>query len=170
PDMNMPIATISDIGQVEANKSIALDGRTAFDPKNPGGTLTYNWNFGDGTTASGIAVNHMYTTTGNYTLSLTVSSATGIRQITKSITVVPHSTVYDNPYSKYGQPSGVPRANPSVTLPTPNDGPIVQSHLPGSAQSSTSSSSNMALELLIGLGIVLVIVLVTIFGVGRKKQ
>ncbi len=170
PDMKTPLAAISDIGQVEANKSIALDGRTAFDPKNPGGTLTYNWNFGDGATASGILANHTYTTIGNYTLSLTVNSAIGTRQITRSITVVSRSTVYDNPYSKYGQPSGVPRVNPSVTLPTPNDGPIVQSHPPGSAQSSTSSSSNMALELLIGLGIVLVIVLVTIFGVGRKKQ
>src|SRR5947199_7944342 len=69
PDF-IPIATISDIGQTVVGKRITLDARTSFDPA--GGTLTYTWDFGDGTKASGIVVMHTYTKVGNYTLKLIV--------------------------------------------------------------------------------------------------
>ncbi|MEP7167849.1 MAG: PKD domain-containing protein [Bacteroidota bacterium] len=37
----------------------------------------YNWNFGDGTTSNQIQPNHSYTSSGNYTVSLTVSNSSG---------------------------------------------------------------------------------------------
>ncbi len=57
PDGN-PVAAISDIGQTVAGQSIALDAKASFDPSNPASALSYAWNFGDGSTAGGIAVNH----------------------------------------------------------------------------------------------------------------
>lgn len=38
-----------------------------------GDALTYTWDFGDGTTGSGVNVNHTYTTEGSYHVTLTVS-------------------------------------------------------------------------------------------------
>jgi subtilisin family serine protease len=62
---------------------------------NAGGSLdsdgtiaSYSWNFGDGTTGSGVTVSHTYTTGGTYTVALTVTDdggATG--SISKSVTV-----------------------------------------------------------------------------------
>ena len=44
---------------------------TASDPGDD--TLTYSWDFGDGNTASGQDVTHIYSDNGNYTITLTVS-------------------------------------------------------------------------------------------------
>jgi len=41
------------------------------------GILSYEWNFGDGTTKTGIVANHTYTSLGNYTVTLTVRDAAG---------------------------------------------------------------------------------------------
>ncbi|VEP17781.1 Outer membrane adhesin like proteiin (fragment) [Hyella patelloides LEGE 07179] len=40
-------------------------------------TLTYTWNFGDGSTAEGIDVTHTFTNNGSYTISLTVTDDDG---------------------------------------------------------------------------------------------
>jgi|GEM_PF-4899032 len=54
------------------------------------GTITsYAWNFGDGTTAEGIAVDHTYTLAASYTVTLTVTdNASGQAQTTTVLTVI----------------------------------------------------------------------------------
>ena len=113
-----PIATISDVGQTLAGHSFTLNARASYDPS--GNALTYSWDFGDGTKATGIAVTHTYSSTGTYDLKLTVASTDGTRTITKVIDVVTQPTNYSNPYASEPQ-NGVPPVNPAVTLPTPND-------------------------------------------------
>jgi PKD repeat protein len=113
-----PIAAISDIGQAQAGQSIVLDAKASFDPTNNYNPLTYSWNFGDGMTATGINVSHTYNTTGNYTLTLTVTSPAGQRIISKTINVATSPTIYSNPYSPLG---GINRPNPAVTLPVPDN-------------------------------------------------
>ena len=55
----------------------------------PGRTITsYSWNFGDGTTGSGVTVQKTYGTAGTYTVTLTVTDDLG-RQGTTSKTVAP---------------------------------------------------------------------------------
>ncbi|HEV7127444.1 MAG TPA: M28 family peptidase, partial [Ktedonobacterales bacterium] len=71
PADGKPIAAIGDIGPTVVGQRSALDANAAFDPGNAG-ALTYTWNFGDGAAASGVAVNHIYTSSGTYTIKLTV--------------------------------------------------------------------------------------------------
>ncbi len=115
-----PFAAISDIGQTLVNKSIVVDARSSFDPEHGTTPLTYTWDFGDGTTANGSSVDHTYTRTGNYTITLTAHSARGSERIHKNVLVANQPIVYNNPYKGYIG-DGRPQQNPSVELPQPND-------------------------------------------------
>jgi hypothetical protein len=97
-----------------------------FPTVDPGASLTYTWDFGDGTQASGITVDHTYAIKGNYTLTLTVRSATGMRQVQKIIPVLTQPVAYNNPY-KGDEGDGNPPSNPQVILPlseVQRDGPL----------------------------------------------
>jgi PKD repeat protein len=55
-----------------------------------GPTCTYQWDFGDGTTATGMFVTHQYTTIGNFLVRLTVTDARGASDTTaQSVPVGP---------------------------------------------------------------------------------
>lgn len=47
--------------------------------RNVNGIVSYNWNFGDGTTASGQLVNKAYSNSGNYSIRLIITDAAGCR-------------------------------------------------------------------------------------------
>ena len=113
-----PLAAISDVGQTVAGQNISLDAKATFDPVNSSNMLTYAWHFGDGTTASGVAVNHTYKTPGNYILTLTVSSPEGKRSIRKFLNVGIEPNIYDNPYSPL---RGMNIPNPAVKVPVANN-------------------------------------------------
>ncbi|GAC1393650.1 MAG: hypothetical protein NVS4B11_16820 [Ktedonobacteraceae bacterium] len=115
-----PFVTISDIGLTQVNTSIAVDATSAFDPRKSNTPLSYTWNFGDGQTANGVSVKHTYVTTGSYTLTLTASSATGTRRVSKKIIISDQPIIYNNPY-KGNQGEGKPPHNPQVELPQAND-------------------------------------------------
>ncbi len=55
--------------------SITFDASGSSDAD--GDTLSYNWNFGDGSSGTGATVAHSYTTAGNYNAVLTVSDGNG---------------------------------------------------------------------------------------------
>jgi hypothetical protein len=55
--------------------STTLDASTTTDQD--GDTLSYVWNFGDGTTGNGVTVSHTYTVIGNYTATLTAYDGRG---------------------------------------------------------------------------------------------
>jgi hypothetical protein len=157
PGGTQPVAAVSDIGQTLVNQSISLDAKTSFDPVNSSATLNYAWNFGDGATASGISVNHTYAKAGTYTLSLTVSSAQGIRHVNKVIQVVTHVTSYGNPYTQF-QSNGIPPSNPAVILPTPEDSqpsPVPTTSTPVVSSSSSGNSPGLLIGLVIGIVILL---------------
>jgi hypothetical protein len=172
-----PIAAISDVGQTIAGNSVTLDAKASYDPS--GNTLTYHWDFGDGTQVNGIAVTHTYTKTGTYELKLTVSSTRGTRIITKVINVVTQPTSYDNPYVRYPQ-NGVPPANPAVTLPTPNDqlsdkvttATAATTTATATASTPTSNTTNFSVGWIVG-GLILAILLIggiVLVFVGRRAH
>lgn len=72
PHNNPPVAAITaDPYAGKAPLAVTFSGVPSYDPD--GTPLTYLWQFGDGTTATGQVVSHLYTKPGRYTAALTVS-------------------------------------------------------------------------------------------------
>jgi PKD repeat protein len=85
-----------------AGTAITFNGSGSSDPQ--GQTLTYAWDFGDGTTGSGVRPTHTYSTAGTYTVRLTVtntSNLTGSATATATIAAAPKppTAVAGGPYT-----------------------------------------------------------------------
>ncbi len=65
--------------------SVSFDATASTDVD--GDALTFTWNFGDSNSAEGVNVNHVFTNTGSYTATLTVSDGVQSDQATTSIVV-----------------------------------------------------------------------------------
>ncbi|MGO4836364.1 PKD domain-containing protein, partial [Rhizobiaceae sp. 2RAB30] len=61
---------------VEVGQSLLLSAAGSSDPD--GGIADYRWDFGDGATAAGIEVRHIWRTAGRYPVKLVVSDGTGL--------------------------------------------------------------------------------------------
>ncbi len=77
PPSSPPIASISSstsLGDAPLDVSFSAEGSSA-----PGSTITlYHWDFGDGTTSTGLLSSHKFTTPGSYTTRLTVTNSDGL--------------------------------------------------------------------------------------------
>ena len=63
-----------------------------------GTDLSYSWNFGDGGSASGAYVTHLYANPGNYTVTLTITNSVGrTHTLSKPVSVLPNLDVPSNP-------------------------------------------------------------------------
>ncbi len=83
----VPIASFTESAEtVSSDESIHFDASESYDPD--GTIVAYSWDFGDGTTATGVAVDHAYEDDGIYTVTLTVTDddgATGSATATKNV-------------------------------------------------------------------------------------
>lgn len=82
-----PTAPVAYFTTTTTGRSVAVDASGSSDPD---GTLAgYAWSFGDGTTATGPTASHLYSTTGDKTITLTVTDNSGLSsQTTRTVTVV----------------------------------------------------------------------------------
>lgn len=72
PQAALTAGTLSGVAPLATN----FDGRNSSDAD--GSIVSYAWNFGDGSTASGDAVAHTYTSAGTFTVTLTVTDDQGL--------------------------------------------------------------------------------------------
>ncbi|MGW6175025.1 PKD domain-containing protein [Arthrobacter sp. NPDC055138] len=68
-------APVADFSTVIDGKNAVLDARASTDAD--GQIVTYQWDFGDGTTGEGAGIQHLYTEVGTYTVTLTVTDDGG---------------------------------------------------------------------------------------------
>jgi len=70
----VPIAQINGLTQGQANQEMMFNGNGSFDHE--GAIVSYAWNFGDGTTGTGVTITHTYTQRGIFLVTLTVTDNT----------------------------------------------------------------------------------------------
>ena len=70
PPPNQPPVAVVGGPYNSADGTVSFDGSASSDPD--GDALTYAWNFGDGTSGSGVKPTHAYTANGDYNVSLVV--------------------------------------------------------------------------------------------------
>lgn len=89
-----PIANAGPDQTLMPGQVVTLSGALSSDEETPAAELTYFWNFGDSTTAYGKVRDHVYDTTGIFTVTLTVTDAGGLSaQDTLLVNVVNADTI-----------------------------------------------------------------------------
>lgn len=71
PTNTQPVADVGGPYTGYVGQSLSFDGSGSHDADND--TLTYAWDFGDGTTGTGVTPSHIYSSVGNYVVKLTAS-------------------------------------------------------------------------------------------------
>src|SRR2546425_3983155 len=64
----------------------------------PGTIKTFQWNYGDGTNATGIITKHAYQTSGTYRVTLTLQTSEGDPRISETITVYPRIIILNTTF------------------------------------------------------------------------
>lgn len=75
PQNQNPKAIAGDDKKIYLGEKVTFDGSSSYDPDND--PLSYFWNFGDGSSASGAVVTHSYKKTGKYKATLKVEDGRG---------------------------------------------------------------------------------------------
>jgi PKD repeat protein len=95
-------------GPYAAEATVTFNGSESFDPA--GNTpLTYEWNFGDGSTGTGVAPTHTYASDNTYTVTLVVTNSRGISSTTATTTATIQNlppVVDAGPSGGYAPPGG----------------------------------------------------------------
>ena len=184
PADGLPIAAIGDIGQTLVDQPITFNASASFDPQPGTAPLSYSWNFGDGATSAGVTVNHTYTTTGVFTLTLTVHAGAQARTISKVITVTNNAHILSNPFSIYNfngiipTPPGLPAPNDTLTdavtphslaiaASTPTSTPTTQAT--PNTPTPQASPGSLPLTALLVIIVLAVIVLISVLLARRRK-
>ncbi|MCS7261657.1 MAG: PKD domain-containing protein, partial [Anaerolineae bacterium] len=125
-----PTAVIIAPPQIQAGILLTLNGGNSVDPD--GSIIQYAWDFGDGSAWNGMTVSKVYTQTGVYTITLTVTDNAGaIGQALQPITVEPPPPGNVPPtavISGDGMAGGLPQQPLAFSAATSSDsdGSIVQ--------------------------------------------
>ncbi|MBA3646537.1 MAG: lamin tail domain-containing protein, partial [Gemmatimonadaceae bacterium] len=81
-----PVAAMTGPDAGNEGAPLSFSGSASSDPD--GDALTYNWNFGDNTTATGVSPTHTFTDNGQYIVTLTVNDPIGAKSTTTRVVTV----------------------------------------------------------------------------------
>jgi len=73
----LPVANAGPDKTVTEGDTVAFDASGSTDPDGIGDIVSYNWNFGDSSTGTGVSPTHIYKDNGTYTATLTVEDSKG---------------------------------------------------------------------------------------------
>jgi len=122
-----PIAAAGPDRDAQVGQAITFNGSSSSDPD--GTIVSYQWNFGDGNTGSGVNAVHSYSAVGTYTVTLTVTdnfAATGTDTATVTVTRVNRPPVASFTVSPTDPtPGSVVQLNASAST-DPDGDPIVE--------------------------------------------
>jgi len=87
PELQSPVVAFTESADtVDIGETISFDASTSYDPD--GTIVSYEWDFGDGATATGKTTTHAYTTAGTYTVTLTVTDNDGLTDTATAVKTV----------------------------------------------------------------------------------
>lgn len=117
-----PVGTISDLpNDIQPGAALALSVLGSYSPA--GGALSYQWDFGDGATATGQQAQHAWASAGAYTLRLTIRDGAGQSVvIVKTVEVGRSLPEFHNRFDDFPPSNGFEPPNPGLTVPTPGPG------------------------------------------------
>lgn len=124
PELPSPVIII-DPPQAEVEQSVTFDGSQS-QPGGGGNIVSYNWDFGDGNTASGQTVTHQYATDGEFRVTLSVSDQEGYENIAEStvqITAGPEIQPTEEPTPPEIEPTEEPEPDTPTPEPEPENTP-----------------------------------------------
>jgi hypothetical protein len=122
PMPDSPIGAIGDLpNHIQPGGALTLATAGAYAPA--GGSLRYQWDFGDGTSDGGQSVTHTWASAGTYTVTLTLGDQTGKRTaIQETVTVGQDAPLFHNRFEDFPPSDGSEPPNPSLRIPTPGPG------------------------------------------------
>jgi len=140
PGNNAPVASIStDKTSGLAPLMVQFDASQSSDPD--GDPLTYTWDFGDNTTATGVQVSHTFQSAQAYTVTLTVTDGQGATAIANVVI-----TVQDTVTGGCGnllEAFDMPRSTP---LPTMSQATYEYAHVFGATNLDLSNLNNLTIN------------------------
>ena len=115
---NPPVATFSFTpASPRKGQSVEFNASSSYDVD--GSIVSYAWNFGDGSTASGVTVTHSYSSAGTYTVKLTVTDNDGDSNIS-TVKITVKTSVTAPPPAGGGAGGGVVFTSPHLEAPSEN--------------------------------------------------
>ncbi|MFZ5424635.1 MAG: PKD domain-containing protein [Patescibacteria group bacterium] len=77
PPVENEIQAVISVAPTSGSAPLDITASASSSSSPNGNIVSYNWDFGDGTTGQAVNINHTYETPGTYTLSLTIADSTG---------------------------------------------------------------------------------------------
>jgi PKD repeat protein len=160
-DTTAPIANAGSSQTVNLGDTVAFSGSASSDAN---GIISYRWNFGDGTQATGVSASNVYGSVGTFTVTLTVQDAAGNTasattkvvvnfKPTATTTPTPTSTVTPTP-TPTQQPTVIPTPESTTTQPTPTQPPTM--HADNSLFLFSGAAVTFAIICLLAVAVLLV--------------
>ncbi len=117
-----PVGVISDLpNHIQPGAALALSAQGSY--SSAGSALSYQWDFGDGATATGQQTQHSWASAGAYTLKLTIRDSAGQSVVVvKTVEVGRSFPEFHNRFDDFPPSNGFEPPNPGLTVPTPGPG------------------------------------------------